>query len=52
MAEFFMQILWHFPHTAERAFKSKYDRIEWRNDTDDSKAWWLKKLGTRLLMQA
>ena len=26
--EFFMQILWHFPHTAKDSFKSKYDRIE------------------------
>ncbi len=30
--EFFMQILYHFPHTKDKAFRSKYDRIEWRNN--------------------
>ena len=37
--EFFMQILWHFPETSTKAFKSKYDRIEWRNNEDEFKAW-------------
>ncbi|SEQ95801.1 deoxyribodipyrimidine photo-lyase [Hyunsoonleella jejuensis] len=37
--EFFMQILWHFPHTVDESFKSKYDRIEWRNNEDEFKAW-------------
>jgi deoxyribodipyrimidine photo-lyase len=37
--EFFMQILWHFPKTKDKSFKSKYDRIEWRNDEDDFKKW-------------
>lgn len=37
--EFFMQILWHFPHTKDSSFKPKYDRIEWRNDPDEFKAW-------------
>ena len=37
--EFFMQILWHFPHTNNKSFKSKYDRIPWRNDENDFKKW-------------
>jgi|TARA_B110000240_G_scaffold163117_1_gene182941 deoxyribodipyrimidine photo-lyase len=37
--EFFMQILWHFPHTSERSFKAKYDRIEWRNNEEEFKKW-------------
>lgn len=37
--EFFMQILWHFPHTQNKAFRSKYDRIEWRNDESDFEKW-------------
>lgn len=37
--EFFMQILWHFPHTAKDSFKPKYDRIEWRNNEIEFKAW-------------
>ena len=37
--EFFMQILWHFPHTAKDSFRSKYDRILWRNNEDEFKKW-------------
>jgi deoxyribodipyrimidine photo-lyase len=37
--EFFMQILWHFPHTSKAAFKPKYDRIEWRNNESEFKRW-------------
>jgi deoxyribodipyrimidine photo-lyase len=37
--EFFMQILWHFPHTAKDSFKSKYDRIDWRNNEEEFKLW-------------
>lgn len=37
--EFFMQILWHFPHTVHASFKAKYDRIEWRNNEAEFKRW-------------
>ena len=37
--EFFMQILWHYPHTVNKAFKPKYDRIQWRNNTEDFEKW-------------
>ncbi len=37
--EFFMQVLWHFPKTHKQAFKSKYDRIEWRNNEDEFEKW-------------
>lgn len=30
--EFFMQILWHYPHTVTQSFKPKYDAIEWQNN--------------------
>lgn len=30
--EFFMQILWHFPHTINKSFKPKYDEIQWENN--------------------
>ncbi|WP_136483010.1 cryptochrome/photolyase family protein [Cognatitamlana onchidii] len=47
--EFFMQILWHFPHTETKSFKSKYDRIEWRNNEADFKAWCEGKTGYPLV---
>ncbi|MBU2526078.1 MAG: DNA photolyase family protein [Bacteroidetes bacterium] len=37
--EFFMQILWHFPHTVTRSFKSQYDAILWRNSEADFDKW-------------
>lgn len=37
--EFFMQILWHFPHVVTKAFKPAYDAIEWRNNEREFAAW-------------
>lgn len=37
--EFFMQILWHFPHTVTKSFKPKYDRISWRNNEAEFNLW-------------
>lgn len=37
--EFFMQILWHFPHTVHQSFKPKYDEIQWNNDVDLFQKW-------------
>ena len=47
--EFFMQILWHFPHTKDKAFKPKYDRIEWRNNETEFKLWCEGKTGYPLV---
>ena len=37
--EFFMQILYHFPHTATNSFKPKYDKIVWLNEPNSLEAW-------------
>jgi len=37
--EFFMQILYHFPHVVDQNFRSKYDGIAWRNDTEEFERW-------------
>lgn len=37
--EFFIQILWHFPHTVTQSFKPQYDRIIWRNNEEEFKLW-------------
>ncbi len=37
--EFYMMILWHFPHVAERSFKPQYDAIVWRNNEEEFDAW-------------
>ncbi|MGA0431545.1 MAG: cryptochrome/photolyase family protein [Flavobacteriaceae bacterium] len=37
--EFFMQILWHFPHTVNQSFKPQYDRILWRNNPEEFEKW-------------
>lgn len=43
--EFFMQILWHFPHTINKSFKEKYDYIKWENDETKFKKWCEGKTG-------
>jgi len=37
--EFYMQVLWHFPHVVSGSFKPAYDRIPWRNDEQHVQAW-------------
>jgi len=37
--EFFMQILFHFPHVKNQNFKPKYDAIPWRNNKDEFLKW-------------
>jgi deoxyribodipyrimidine photo-lyase len=37
--EFYMMILWHFPHVVERSFKPAYEHIEWKNREDHFEAW-------------
>lgn len=37
--EFFMSIIWHFPHVTDNAFKKKYDNILWRNNEDEFERW-------------
>lgn len=47
--EFFMQILWHFPHTKTASFKPQYDRIEWRNNEEDFIKWCAGETGYPLV---
>ncbi|MFK7785160.1 MAG: deoxyribodipyrimidine photo-lyase [Crocinitomicaceae bacterium] len=37
--EFFMQILYHFPKVIDHCFKSKYERIPWRNNEAEFEQW-------------
>ena len=37
--EFYMMILFHFPHVAERSFKKQYDAIPWLNNEDHFEKW-------------
>jgi deoxyribodipyrimidine photo-lyase len=43
--EFYMMILWHFPHVVENSFKPKYDRIHWRNNEAEFEKWKEGKTG-------
>ncbi|HPE55031.1 MAG TPA: deoxyribodipyrimidine photo-lyase [Bacteroidales bacterium] len=43
--EFFMQILYHFPHVVDQSFKPAYDKIEWLNDETQFKKWCEGKTG-------
>ena len=37
--EFFMQILWNFPHVVEGPFRREYSAIQWRNDENEFQKW-------------
>jgi len=37
--EFFMMILYHFPHVVNQSFKRKYDNIPWRNNEKEFELW-------------
>ena len=43
--EFFMQILWHFPHTINSSFRPKYDVIKWKNNEVLFQKWCEGKTG-------
>jgi deoxyribodipyrimidine photo-lyase len=43
--EFFMQILWHFPHTTQSCFRPKYDAIKWDNNEVLFQKWCEGKTG-------
>jgi deoxyribodipyrimidine photo-lyase len=42
---FYMMILWHFPHVAERSFKPVYDQVAWENNQEHFQAWCAGKTG-------
>jgi len=37
--EFYMAILYHFPHVDGQSFKKQYDLIPWRNNEQEFEAW-------------
>ena len=37
--DFYSQILSHFPHVVENAFRAKYEKLEFRNNEDEFAAW-------------
>ncbi|WP_264521539.1 cryptochrome/photolyase family protein [Flavobacterium sp. N1994] len=43
--EFFMQILWHFPHTVNKSFRPKYDSVHWDNNEVLFQKWCEGKTG-------
>lgn len=46
---FYMDILWHFPYAAEKAFKPAYDNIVWRNDPAEFERWCAGQTGYPLV---
>lgn len=43
--EFYQMILYHFPHTVDKSFKSEYDAVKWENNEEDFKKWCAGKTG-------
>lgn len=47
--EFYMMILWHFPHVVGGSFKKEYDKIQWRNNEQEFAAWCEGKTGVAIV---
>jgi deoxyribodipyrimidine photo-lyase len=47
--EFYMMILWHFPHVVHSAFKREYDAIRWQNNEEEFQRWCEGATGFRLV---
>ena len=43
--DFYMMILWHFPHVVHSAFKPQYDGIRWENNEEHFEAWCAGRTG-------
>lgn len=43
--EFYVMILFHYPHVVSGSFKKQYDRIPWRNNEREFEAWCSGKTG-------
>lgn len=37
--DFFMQVLWHFPHVEKSSFRPQYDQVAWRKNKIEFEAW-------------
>lgn len=37
--EFFMQIVWHFPHVVQQNFNTRYNHLSWRNNEEEFRRW-------------
>lgn len=43
--DFYMMILYHFPHIVDKSFKPQYDNIKWINDEEQFEKWMNGKTG-------
>jgi deoxyribodipyrimidine photo-lyase len=37
--DFFMQIIWHFPHVENLSFRPQFEKVAWRNEPQEFKKW-------------
>ena len=47
--EFFSQVLFHYPHVVDGAYKKKYDAVLWRNNEEELLLWQEGKTGFPLV---
>ncbi|MBC7419367.1 MAG: deoxyribodipyrimidine photo-lyase [Bdellovibrio sp.] len=43
--DFFMQIVWNFPHVEKSSFRPQFDTVAWRKDKAEFKKWTLGQTG-------
>lgn len=47
--DFFMQILWHFPHVEKESFRPQYEKVAWRKDDSELELWKMGQTGYPLV---
>lgn len=47
--EFYISILWHFPHVVKQSFKPSYDFIGWLNNETEFECWYAGQTGYPLV---
>ena len=47
--EFYVHVLYHFPHVVKGAFQSEYDKLEWSNNREHFQRWCEGKTGYPLV---
>ncbi len=47
--DFFMQVLWHFPHIVKESFKPQYEKVAWRKNRTEFKKWCAGQTGYPLV---
>lgn len=47
--DFFMQIIWHYPQVVESSFRPQFEKVKWRENSEEFEKWCLGQTGYPLV---